>query len=1370
MVPNVFTPQQKGKRLLKKLFVRCAKILWGCIATSVVLLAVVISVLKYSLPYAEEYRLDIEAYLFEQFSAEIRIGGIDASWHRSGPVIILRDVQLAPSPSAPLDISIAETRIELNFWQSLSQQKMVTSAFLLDGIRSSIDSAVFFKVRPSSEGSELFESLSHLFLSQVQQFKILDSFIVVNHDDGESQNFQLDNLTWVNNGNRHQGQGEIYVDGFSTNSMNVVVDLYGQRRTDIFGQVYFEANNMDVTPWLKQLVGKHIQVKGTDANFSVWGEVKNGLVENILLDVNNSKLNWQKEKQDKYLNVESAQIQWWKSKGNWLLFGNEIQLVTDVNRPSPFNFTVKYGPEKSQLQANKFDLTAVTQLFTLFSATKQFSLLADSNVAGHVGELQMQWGEELPFSGYLDVVDFDFVPKASAKKAYMGVQNLEFKAYWKDQDIWLDLNGKNGSLLTEDTFSEAIAYQKLKLQALLSWQSGSFVMEIPTVVFHNQEINLDMSTSYSELANSHLSLYAEVTGPTQGKIGKYLPRYLIGDETYDYLQRAIQAGRGELTRVLIDGKIDQVFNSDIAVSERGKFVVEANLRDGKFEFDPDWPAIENMAAKLTVTEDRMDIFAESGLFSSLVIDNNVLASVPLVGERKNVDLSLTPRQLQLSDFHQLVAQTPLKNIIGEVFEFVLLDGAADADINLVIPTDSSPLANGDIPQVLATGTLDTFNSSLNLPKLYTEFEAISSTITFANQKFSVEAKSANWHKLPVMFNVYGDQGEDGYHIKSDLVSTWTIDQLNNIFELPVFKHASGEFSSLLNVEVNVAEGGYQYVVDGKSDLTEVALNISGPLEKPAGKYASLDLSVSGDQDDSIIMAEIENRLVFTAEIPQDSSRLERAHLAIGGGAGIMPESGFDISIDTPFIEFEPTLNFVLDIIKALPESDPNSSGFIDAPTAINGVIPHFKILGQNWKNVSLNAASKPNGWLFSIGAQQTLTDITVFNDINNDGILIDSQFLQIVTSDPKTDQAKTKTSELLSSGLVSPVSQTLNEQTTSQKTGTLNTQRPAEIIANASITDSAELIRSLPPIRFKCEVCSFNEKPLGKVMLTAKPVDNKLVIETFSFEYERTKLEATGSWLGNNGGGVTSLKGKLYSRYFGKWLQNWGLNSGIKESDATINLALNWNAAPHEFSYEKLNGKADFKLGEGYLSEISDQGARIFSLFSLDSLYRKLKFDFSDVFAKGLFYNDIKGDIVLQNGVALTNNIKMDGVAGDMNMAGQTDLAKNTLDYNVSFKPKVTSSLPAIAAWFAPADGGLTLLAAIALDKIIENAPVVSEIKLKITGDLSDPKVKEVERFTRTVKLPDDVKQKSQSKGVKKKKVKQDDKMPEGSEKGDGPW
>lgn len=518
--PHVLTSQHKGLNLLKKLFIRSAKLLWGIFATTVILLAVLISVLKYSLPHADEYRQDIEQYLYNEFDADLRIGGIDASWQKFGPIIILREVELAPSPTAPLDISIAEIRVELDFWQSITQQKLVTGAFQLDGIRSQIDGSAFFKVRPSSEGNELFESLSHLFLSQVQQFKVLDSFIVVNYSDGESQDFQLDNLTWVNDGNRHQGQGEVYVDGFSTNSMNVIVDLYGQRRTDIFGQIYFEANNMDVTPWLRQLVGKHIEVKGTDANFAVWGEIKNGLVENILLDINNSKINWQKANIEKYLNVESASVQWWKSGKDWLLFGNEIQIVTDVNRPNPFNFTVKYGSAQSQLQANNMDLSAATQMFSLFSATRQLSLLADSDVAGKVGELQLQWGDSVPMRGYMDVVDFDFVPKPEDGQAYVGLQNLALEVYWQETDVWLSLHGENGALLTNDTFSETIKYDELKLNSLLSWQSGNLHVQVPEVRFRNDEIELNMAASFADLEQGHLSLYAEVTGPSEGKINK----------------------------------------------------------------------------------------------------------------------------------------------------------------------------------------------------------------------------------------------------------------------------------------------------------------------------------------------------------------------------------------------------------------------------------------------------------------------------------------------------------------------------------------------------------------------------------------------------------------------------------------------------------------------------------------------------------------------------------------------------------------------------------------------------------------------------------------------------------------------------------
>jgi uncharacterized protein YhdP len=104
-----------------------------------------------------------------------------------------------------------------------------------------------------------------------------------------------------------------------------------------------------------------------------------------------------------------------------------------------------------------------------------------------------------------------------------------------------------------------------------------------------------------------------------------------------------------------------------------------------------------------------------------------------------------------------------------------------------------------------------------------------------------------------------------------------------------------------------------------------------------------------------------------------------------------------------------------------------------------------------------------------------------------------------------------------------------------------------------------------------------------------------------------------------------------------------------------------------------LNGAVDWRLDDGYLTEISDQGSRIFTVLSLDSLIRKLSLDFRDVFAKGFFYEQITGTLVLENGVAITNDTVVDGGAGEIEIAGYSDLVNQELNYNMAFAPNKSS-------------------------------------------------------------------------------------------------
>jgi uncharacterized protein YhdP len=237
----------------------------------------------------------------------------------------------------------------------------------------------------------------------------------------------------------------------------------------------------------------------------------------------------------------------------------------------------------------------------------------------------------------------------------------------------------------------------------------------------------------------------------------------------------------------------------------------------------------------------------------------------------------------------------------------------------------------------------------------------------------------------------------------------------------------------------------------------------------------------------------------------------------------------------------------------------------------------------------------------------------------------------------------------------------------------------------------------------------------------------------FISRYKQNELLLKGSWFPDQQAGVTALSGNFKSANLGALLNELELTTGISGSRADIDFTFNWPAAPQQFTLAKLNGQIDFSLGEGALTEVSDQGARLFSIFSLDSLVRKLRLDFRDIFSKGFFYNKMSGQLAMQQGVVQTSNTNIDGVPGNLAIQGYADVVSKKLDYQMSFSPKVTSSLPVIIAWMVnPATG----LAALALDEVFQSAEVISRINFTVTGSFEQPVVTEVNRHSTEVPVP----------------------------------
>jgi len=403
--------------------------------------------------------------------------------------------------------------------------------------------------------------------------------------------------------------------------------------------------------------------------------------------------------------------------------------------------------------------------------------------------------------------------------------------------------------------------------------------------------------------------------------------------------------------------------------------------------------------------------------------------------------------------------------------------------------------------------------------------------------------------------------------------------------------------------------------------------------------------------------------------------------------------GFSISANMTELDATPWYNVINTLINDLPEH--TNKPLLEAPKRIFINAGNALIASQRFTGLEMVAKNTSDSWLFDINAKETRMEVALYKDWLNKGVAINADFIELT----KWQGTESDNNETISDA-------------------------PIEFAAN---------IDTLPPVSFSCARCRFLDNDLGKIDFNLSRSATGMKIDQLRLNNDHGLFYGSGDWFLVDGQSSTRVTGEFSSSDFGAFLKGFKLDSGIKDSKISSTFDLSWKRAPYEFNFETMNGQIDWRLSDGYLTEVSDQGSRIFSLLSLDSLVRKLQLDFRDVFAKGFFYDKIKGSFQLENGVAYTKDTLVDGGAGEITMQGYTDLNAQQLNYQIEFTPNVTSSLPVIVAWMVnPA----TALAALALDQMLTSAKVISNIKFSLTGSLDEPQLKELGRDSKDVALP----------------------------------
>jgi len=1251
------------------------KKLWALVALSLVVVAVTISVVRYSLPYVNDQKHHLEDWLSGQVGAELKIGEISAKWQGVGPAIILRDIQLIESTQSPISLTIAETAIDVDFWQSVRARQIQSNKFDLREMELNIDIA---SLGQEETQYPIVEALENLFLQQLQLFSISQSKIIINTRNNQRQVVLIDQVSWVNKDEHHQGVGQLQIEEIAKNSASFILDLYGNQDS-LHGTFFAKGEEVDLSPWVEQWISSKNKLVESRGSFVMWASIKDKSLKSVQLDLSNSRFDWQNpENGNPENNLKAAvlggQINASPVNNEWLINLNNLTMQINDN-VLVSNWLGKIDQTGAlTLQHNQpIKLASVLPMLALAMEPDQIKSLGSLQPKATLNSLDIH----RTLSG-------DMAVKASINdlqwqqtKYIPGMAGLATELNWFNGNGRLNLKGKSGQLSINKLLPENIDYQRFYADLYIQTSEKNLSIIVEDTLFKSDLISLRPNILYRSIDN-FLAFSSTIEAIDVAQLPLLYPIQFLGVKTKDYLTNALQQGQVENAQLLWHGAVNDF------PFEQGQGVFQANLQvaNGQLKFASQWPALTNFDVNLLFENKSLTMTSQKGqLIDVELADLNAKIPEFAANAVLTIDVNAQANGQQVTD---LMLQSNLANTLGKTLQQVKVSGPLKTQLNLTIPLTGEDL--------IVKGKVLLDENQVELPSLDILLQQTNGTVSFINNKITASGLKANLLQQPIQVALTGAQQDNGYQADINVKGDWQVTPLLESFSNGLTKYLSGSSNWTADIALTLPTQGYQYSAQIFSELNQLNSDLPAPFSKTLEQSLPLLVTSQGNQQASSIKVTLGQNVEFNGNLPHQDMQFSRAHLAIGQSDLIGMGLGFSVSANMPELDVRPWYELINTLINDLSD---NSKPLLGAPKRIFINADNALIASQRLTGLEMVAKNTSDSWLFDINANETRMEVALYKDWLNKGVDINADFIELT----KWQDYQSDTDETLSDPAL-------------------------KFVAN---------IDTLPPISFSCARCRFLDNDLGKVDFNLSRSATGMKIDQVRLNNAHGLFYGSGDWFLINGQSSTRLEGEFSSSDFGAFLKDLKLDSGIKDSKASSKFDLSWKRAPYEFNFDTLNGQIDWRLTDGYLTEISDQGSRIFSLLSLDSLVRKLQLDFRDVFAKGFFYDKINGSFQLENGIAYTEDTLVDGGAGEITMQGYTDLNAQQLNYQIEFTPNVTSSLPVIVAWMVnPA----TALAALALDQMLTSAKVISNIKFSLTGSLDEPQLQELGRDSKEVSLP----------------------------------
>ena len=806
----------------------------------------------------------------------------------------------------------------------------------------------------------------------------------------------------------------------------------------------------------------------------------------------------------------------------------------------------------------------------------------------------------------------------------------------------------------------------------------------------------------------------ELDGTLRDGVARRVPRYLplgLPKGTRAYLDAAIQGGRIANASFRVRGDLGEFPFFNAKSPKDGEFRIAAKVEDATFAFVPNQPA-EGSAPAFVSTWPAL-----TRAHVDLVIDRNTLQLTNGRTQLAGTDwpkVQATIRNLDtepvlvldgsgrgpLAEMLRIVDTSPIGGWTSKVLAGATATGAADLKLNLAVPLSK-------IDSTTVNGSVMLAGNDVRIAPETPLLAGAKGRVEFSEKGFAVVGGAAKLFGGDASFD--GGSQPDGT-VRFSGQGTLVAEALRRSADVGALARAAGALSG------QAAWRGTLGFVRGRPelDLTSNLVGLGIQLPAPLGKAAEAPLALH-------ITSTVDSRA--PAPALRDTLRLELGNLVqasylrdlsgeqpkvLRGGIGVMepapqPASGVAANINLAKLvtdEWEAAAERLFGPAEARDAGA--SSAYVPDTFALR--VQELVAGQRRLTRVSAGLSQEAGVWRANVDAEQLAGYVEY--------------------------RVPTRRGGAASAGgrVYARLSRLSLPKSDAEQVESLLDQQPATLPALDVVVDDFEL----------------RGKKFGRVEIEAVnrsgPQGRDWQLAKFNITTPEAQLVATGLWAA---AGAPAARGtptprravmdfKLTLVDSGALLDRLGTPKAIRGGKGQLSGQIAWLGSPFALDHPSLAGQVNVAIESGQFLKVEPGAARLLGVLSLQSLPRRLSFDFRDLFQEGFAFDSVTGDMKIAQGVAQTNNLRMRGVQALVFMEGSADIERESQDLRVVVVPEINAGTAALAyAVINPAIGLGAFLAQAILKKPLT---AVGTREFHVSGPWADPKVERVER-----KFGDDV-------------------------------